>query len=125
MLMAIPIWGVPIALLIAVVPRALAGPLFLLILPVLVALAAANVRRLHDVGLHAHRVFFWRAGGVALVVVPLLIVAFVEVAEPVSIALLALSGATILASLMRLVWIQPEWMPGDPGPNEFGPPPIR
>ena len=114
----------PVFLLTIGTPRPVAAVPALLLIPLLMALAASGVRRLHDVGRHAHRVYLKRLVRLAITITPLGIAgAFPALPIPVLWSLVGLSGVALLASLFirDLGWT--EWRRGDPGPNRFGPPP--
>lgn len=98
---------------------------FLLLVPLPVALAAAHVRRMHDLGLEAGAVLvrhllafvlFAAPAGLALIAVGL--------PDWVRLALTATSAVVILAGAARSLFVLPlDWRRGDPGPNRFGSPP--
>ena len=117
--------AVPLLLLVGGVPRAVAAAPLVLILPILVALFAADVRRIHDVNQHAHIVYARSAFGLALVLGPLLAAAFTpDIPDWARIALVGLSAVVGLVTTIQGFGRQPiEWRRGDPGPNRFGPPP--
>ena len=120
-------WTAAIFMLIFGAPRLVAG-LALLPLPAVgLALIAAGVRRLHDVGLSARAEF---AKGLALLIMlvgPLIVAALTpDLPEPVLWALVGLSAAVFVGSVcVSIVRGRPEWGPGDPGPNRYGPPSPR
>ena len=124
-LIAVPVTMSPIGLLIAGIPRAWAWLPFLLLPPVLVAFVAASVRRLHDVGLSARMEFVRSLGFLIMVLAPLTAVFLVpDVPEPFIWILVGVSVVTLIVGALRNpFWARPEWGPGDPGPNRFGPPP--
>ena len=122
-LMAVAIAGglAPLFLLLGGAPRAIAW-LPLGILPVIaVAGAAAGVRRLHDVGRDARPEWLKSFGVFVVVLGPAFaMLAFPDLPEPLVWALLGVSAAILVIAAFRG---RPEWGPGDPGPNRFGPPP--
>jgi uncharacterized membrane protein YhaH (DUF805 family) len=115
----------PIALLIAGVPRALAWIPFLALPPAGVAFLAASVRRLHDVGLSAGMEFVRGFGFLIIVLGPLAAAILMpDLPPPYGWVLVGFPiAALIVASFRNLTGGRPEWGPGDPGPNRFGPPP--
>lgn len=106
------------------VPRAVAAAPFALVPPLLVALFAADVRRIHDVNQHAHIVYARAAFGLALVLGPLLAAAFTpDIPGWARIALVGMSAVVgIVTSIQGFARAPIEWRRGDPGPNRFGPP---
>ena len=125
-LIAISIPGIigPILLLMAGAPRIVAVIPALVLLPVIVATAAANVRRLHDVGRHAHRVYAKRLIFSACLVGALAAVIIVpNLPEAAAWTLIGLVVTALLASVFTRDLGQTEWRRGDPRPNRFGPPP--
>ena len=124
-------------LLIAVL--SIAGPIFLfmigapppvglaaalLFVPVAVGTAAANVRRLHDVGHDAHRVYLKRLVWLAIIAAPVAVaISRPDLPEQVRWGLGGISGVAALIGLFirDLTWT--EWLRGEPGPNRFGPAP--
>ena len=117
--------AVPLLLLIVGVPRAVAAAPLGLILPILVALFAADVRRIHDVNQHAHIVYARSVFGLALVLGPLLAAAFTpDIPDWARIALVGLSAVVgIVTTIQGFARPPIEWRRGDPRPNRFGPPP--
>ncbi|MEY4555190.1 MAG: hypothetical protein RL093_309 [Pseudomonadota bacterium] len=115
----------PLLLLAFGVPRAVAVVPFVLIPPLLVALFAADVRRIHDVNQHAHIVYARSVFGLALVLGPLVAAAFTpDIPDWARIALVGLSVAVgIVTSIQGFARAPIEWRRGDPGANRFGPPP--
>lgn len=120
-------WTSAILMLMSGAPRLLAG-LALLPLPAAgLAFVAVAVRRLHDVGRSA-RAEFVKGMGVLVALAGPLIAAGVtpDLPEPALWALVSLSAAVFIACVgMNVVRGRPEWGPGDPGPNRYGPPPRR
>lgn len=124
LLLAMPGVVGPIFLLMIGAPRPVAGAAALILVPALIGLAAANVRRLHDVGCHAHRVHLKRWIWLLIISTPVgLAITFPNLPEPTLWSLAGLSGVALLASLFirDLTWT--EWRRGEPGTNRFGPPP--
>ena len=121
----VPTVAGPLVLLIVGVPRAVAVTPFVLLLPLMVALFAADVRRIHDVNQHAHIVYARSVFGLALVLGPLLAAAFTpDIPDWGRIALVGLSAVVGLVTTIQGFARAPiEWRRGDPGPNRFGPPP--
>jgi len=114
----------PIFLLMIGTPPPIAGAMALLLVPVVIALAASGVRRLHDVGRHAHRVYLKRLIWVIIFATPINVaISFPDLPEQVGWGLAGASGVALLASLFNrdLTWT--EWLRGEPGPNRFGPAP--
>lgn len=122
---AVLAWVTPIALLMAGAPRALAWLPFLALPPAGVAFVAAGVRRLHDVGLGARMEFVRGAGFLIMVLGPLAAAILIpDLPEPFGWVLVGFSAIIFIVALGRnLTGGRPEWGPGDPGPNRFGPPP--
>lgn len=120
----LPILG-PMGLLLLDVPRAFALVPLILLLPLMAALVAADMRRLHDVNQHAHIVYGRSFLGFAVAVGPLLAAALL--ANISDWARLALAGSSVVLMLAMIIrqFLRPpiEWRRGDPGPNRFGPPP--
>ena len=114
----------PVLLLIFGVPPALALLPALVLIPIMVAGAALNFRRLHDVGRHAHRVYAKRVVFCAALAVPLAaIIALPGLSEPAAWTLIGVTlGALVMSFFVRDLGLT-EWRRGDPGPNRFGPPP--
>jgi len=114
----------PMFLLIAGAPRIVAVLPALLLVPVVVAAVASNVRRLHDVGRHAHRVYLKRLIFSACLVAALTaILVLPDLPEDAAWTLAGLAVTAFLLSFFvrDLGWT--EWRRGDSGPNRFGPPP--
>lgn len=114
----------PVLLLMAGVPRIVAGIPALILVPVMAAAFAGNVRRLHDVGRHAHRVYAKRlifsaclVGALAAVVI------FPDLPEAAAWTLIGLVISALLVGLFIRDLGATEWRRGDPRPNRFGPPP--
>lgn len=118
-------WVTPIGLLIAGAPRAWAWLPFLALPPVGVAFVAAGVRRLHDVGLSAGMEFVRGVGFLIMVLGPLAVASLTpDLPEPFGWVLVSFSAISFIVAVGRnLTGGRPEWGPGDPGPNRFGPPP--
>lgn len=114
-------WLAPLFLLLGGAPRAVAW-LPLCVFPfLLVAEAAAGVRRLHDVGRDARSEGLKSLGVFAMILGPLgAVLALPGLPEPLLWTLLGTSAAILAAAAFRG---RPERGPGDPGPNRFGPPP--
>lgn len=115
----------PIALLIGGAPRAWAWLPFLAVPPAGAAFLAASIRRLHDVGLSARMEFFRRAGFLVMALGPLAAAILMpDLPETVWWLLIGFSAVTFIVAVGRdLAGGRPEWGPGDPGPNRYGPPP--
>jgi uncharacterized membrane protein YhaH (DUF805 family) len=125
LLIAMPGVVGPIFLLMIGVPRAVAAAAALLLAPALIGLVAANVRRLHDVGRHAHRVHLKRWFWLLIISTPVgVALTFPDLPEPARWGLAGVSGVALLASLFIPDMTWTEWRRGDPGPNRFGPPPV-
>ena len=95
-----------------------------LVLPaVLIAEAAAYVRRLHDVGRHAHRVLARDVAVVGLILAPLVIAvtAGATLQPYIQLTLLWLSGVGLIVGVVAQVR-HPLRRVGDVGANAFGPP---
>ncbi len=119
-------WVAPLLLLIAGAPGVLAMIPFVILPIVALGLVAAAVRRFHDVDLHAHREMLIYILGTATVIGPFVIIAMVpDLPQPIAYGLMGLSVLTLLAGFMANLRGRPEWGPGDPDTNEFGPPPSR
>lgn len=124
LLIALPGMIVPILLLIAGVPRLLSALPALLLLPVCLAGIAANVRRLHDVGRHAHRVYSKRVGLLVCLAVPVVaVLTFPSMPGWLALTLIAIPVVGFPASLFVRDLGYTEWRRSDPGPNQFGPAP--
>jgi uncharacterized membrane protein YhaH (DUF805 family) len=124
LLIALPGVVGPIFLLIVGVSPPIAGAAALFLIPAVVGLAAANVRRLHDVGRPAHRVYLKRLISLLIVATPVAVaISRPDLPELVLRGLTGFSGVALLASLFirDLTWT--EWLRGEPGSNRFGPPP--
>lgn len=118
-------WLAPLFLLMAGAPRFIAWLPFSLLPLIAVAGVAASVRRLHDVGRDARLEWLKRLGALILTLGLTLAPVFAILAVPDLPAwavwsLLGVSAAIFVAAVFRG---RPEWGPGDPGPNRFGPPP--
>lgn len=114
----------PIFLLMIGAPLPIAGAMALLLVPVVIGLAASGVRRLHDVGRHAHRVYLKRLVWLAISAAPVSVaISRPDLPEQVQWALAGISGLAALIGLFipKLTWT--EWLRGEPGPNRFGPAP--
>jgi hypothetical protein len=120
----LPVLG-PMGLLLLDAPRPLALAPLALLLPLMVALVAADMRRIHDVNQHAHIVYGRSLLGFAVVVGPLLAAGLLpDIPDWTRLALVGASAAVVLAMIIRQFLRPPiEWRRGDPGPNRFGPPP--
>ena len=96
----------------------------MLFVPVVIGSVAASVRRLHDAGRHAHRVYLKRLVWLAIVAAPVAIAIYrSDLPEQVLWGLTGTSGLAVLIGLFirDLTWT--EWLRGEPGPNRFGPAP--
>lgn len=126
-LVVILAWVGAILMLMSGAPRALAGLALLPLPAAAVAFVGAGVRRLHDVGLSARTEALKDLGALCLLVGPLIAAAVrPDLPEPAVWALVGLSAATFIALVgVNVVRGRPEWGPGDPGPNRYGPPPPR
>ena len=114
----------PVFLLTIGVSPPFAGVAALLLVPALIGLCAASVRRLHDVGRHAHRVYLKRSVWLLMVGAPAAaVLAIPDLPPPVLWGLVGLSGMALLSGLFIRDLIWAEWLRGEPGPNRFGPPP--
>jgi uncharacterized membrane protein YhaH (DUF805 family) len=115
-----------ISLLVAHVQIPLALTPALLLLPaMLVAEVGGYVRRLHDVGRHAHRVLMKDVALVSLIVAPAVIAAMASalLRAEVLLALLSLTGVGVFVGFATQLR-HPVRRPGDTGANAFGPPPV-
>lgn len=124
LLVAIPGVIGPIFLLIVGVPPPIAGMATVFLIPAVIGLAAANVRRLHDVGRTAHRVYLKRLISFVIVATPVTAaLTLPDLPEFARLGLAGFSGLALLTSFFvrDLTWT--EWRRGDSGPNRFGPPP--
>lgn len=113
------------AVLIMLGLRQWAALAFLLLLPLPVALAAAHVRRMHDLGLEAGAVLVRHLLAFGLFAAPAAL-ALIAVSLPdwARLALTATSALVILTGIARSLFVLPlDWRRGDPGPNRFGPAP--
>lgn len=102
----------------------IAGAMALLLVPVVIGLAASGVRRLHDVGHDAHRVYLKRLVWLAIVAAPVAVaISRPDLPEQIRWGLTGTSGVAALIGLFLrdLTWT--EWLRGEPGPNRFGPAP--
>lgn len=114
----------PVFLLMIGTPLPIAGAMALLLVPVVIGLAASGVRRLHDVGRDAHRVYLKRLISFTIFATPINVaISFPDLPEQVRWGLAGVSGVALLVSLFNrdLTWT--EWLRGEPGPNRFGPAP--
>jgi len=114
----------PIFLFMIGVPPLIGGAAALLFVPVVIGSAAANVRRLHDVGRDAHRVYLKRLVWLAIIAAPVAVaISRPDLPEQVRWGFAGISGvATLIGLCIRdLTWT--EWLRGEPGPNRFGPSP--
>ena len=112
----------PVFLLMVGIPPPVAGAAALFLVPVVIGLAASGVRRLHDVGRDAHRVYLKRLVWLAIVAAPVAVAIYrPDLPEQVRWGLTGTSGVAALIGLFLrdLTWT--EWLRGDPGPNRFGP----
>ena len=124
LLIALPGVVGPIFLLMIGVSPPIAGAAALLLVPVIIGLVAANVRRLHDVGSTAHHVYLKRFISLLIIATPVAVaISRPDLPELVLWGLAGFSGVALFASLFirDLTWT--EWLRGDPGPNRFGPSP--
>lgn len=111
----------PLLLLLGGAPKGIAWLPFGILPVIALAGAAAGVRRLHDVGRDARLEWLKSLGVLVLMAGPVVVVlAFPGLPEPVVWTLLGVSAAILVTAALRG---RPEWGPGDPGPNRFGPPP--
>lgn len=121
MALAVVGWLAPLLLLMGGAPKILAWLPYSLLPLIAVAGAAAGVRRMHDVGRDARFEWLKRLGVLILTLGPVLVILAVpNLPAWVVWVLLSLSAAIFVAVVFRG---RPEWGPGDPGPNRFGPPP--
>lgn len=114
----------PVFLFMIGAPPLVGGLAALLFVPVVIGSVAANVRRLHDVGRDAHRVYLKRLVWLAIAAAPVAVaISRPDLPEPIRWGLAGTSGvATLVGLFIRdLTWT--EWLRGDPGPNRFGPAP--
>ena len=114
----------PIFLFMIGAPAPVGGAAALLFVPVVIGSAAANVRRLHDVGRDAHRVYLKRLVWLAIIAAPVSVAIFrPDLPEQVRWGLAGISAVSTLIGLFirDLTWT--EWLRGEPGPNRFGPAP--
>lgn len=120
----LPVVG-PMVLFVFGAPRELALAPLVLLLPLMAALLAADVRRIHDVNQHAHVVYGLGVLGLAVTISPLLAAAALrDIQDWVRLCLVGLSVLVFVGLMIRQFMRQPiEWRRGDPGPNRFGPPP--
>ena len=113
-----------IFLLMIGAPPLVGGAAALLFVPVVIGSAAANVRRLHDVGHDAHRVYLKRLVWLAIIAAPIAVaISRPDLPEQVRWGLTGTSGVAALIGLFirDLTWT--EWLRGEPGSNRFGPAP--
>lgn len=98
---------------------------FLLLVPLPIALVAAHVRRLHDLGLGAGAVSIRHFLVLILIATPVAAALLVtELPDWARLALAAVSVVVVVATALRSLFVLPlDWRRGDPGPNRFGPPP--
>jgi uncharacterized membrane protein YhaH (DUF805 family) len=114
----------PIFLFMVDAPPLAGAAAALLIVPVAIGSVAANVRRLHDVGQDAHRVYLKRLVWWAIVAAPVAVAIYrPDLPEQVRWGMTGTSGLAALIGLFirDLTWT--EWLRGEPGPNRFGPAP--
>jgi uncharacterized membrane protein YhaH (DUF805 family) len=78
-----------------------------------IALIVLCVPRLHDIGQSG-----WWVGGMIIAEIAVMIAALASLPEDQALAVLGLFGLLILVGLVVL-----GALPGQPGPNRFGPPP--
>lgn len=125
LLVAMVGWGAPIALLLNGAPRAVALAPFSILVVLAVAFAGAHVRRLHDVGRHAHQEIARQLLAVGMTLGPLVAIVVMPRMPAIFSGLLCVIalGSLIFSIARSEPGGPPTWRRGDPEPNAFGPPP--